>query len=831
MNEKCSKYITHIALVNIVKKTKRTLLSVVATCISVAIIYTSLNLFLNVFTLTKQEPGQNVGNYHYILQTDYYDEINRMNYEINLNTNQYAMYDGKLVNFRTLSQSGNEIHSRIIIEQDDSIDGISVPESMNLHVNDKVTFEVYHSKYNDENIFGINTTQGTTTTHEYVVSEVYKNTDKIEELADGTLFVYGNFASDEEVTNATLIVQDNEIQSSDSIAFTAASFDKEINDIILNQDSINHSKINNYLKDTTTLLAMFVFIITIAIFISIISLKNVFITSDKDRKKEMGLLKSIGATKKDLKKLLSTELSILGFIGSFLGIILGVLVSYVVINMFNKQLQTETVFSMYFNVPLLCIAFFIGFIMLITLGFNSYKQYIVSSPIDDLKEASYNYDPPVHKQSYSSKSFSWKMFLIYNGRLKAQTKNIFISFALLIITTVLFTALFISNLMYEIDVNQIDYDMQLTTLSFTGYHQPNPEFREALYKAMDDKDLIVKDLYIQSNINANDTYFKDSIIDSKNYKYYRSNSHATAKTMEVDGEQYTKIFMTKNLFDERQFEAIAPYVVKGSIDHLDDGGVLLLLKEGDKQGSELFSDLEIGSEVYLGENVKETVEAIAYFNEGDDEQLFEVSSYERCLIMDNDYYLEYGSNRPVETITIRLENPSTLMSSSIKIQEALNTTDSNDIYEFTNTAIIKENNRITSFLIEALFYPLFFMLFIISIMNINNVLIGNIHLKRGDISILKSVGMNSFQLYKVVAFEYAEGYINASALVTAIFTPLCIIESKLGLTSAFSLGENAFATLLISILLIDTIIIVILVVLSLKPLKDIDAIENMKNVT
>ncbi|MEG0367739.1 MAG: ABC transporter permease, partial [Coprobacillus sp.] len=258
----------------------------------------------------------------------------------------------------------------------------------------------------------------------YKIVGIYESTDLFAELTGEVLPVY---VANQDITNAVrnIVIRDEQVQRADSLTMLSEIFNIDTQEVQLNSASISYDTVKNYLKDTTTLLVMFVAIVFIAILMSVISLKNVFIITDKDRKKEFGLLKSIGATPKDVNRLLKIELTILGLIGAALGIIFGMGVSYFVLKMFIKQLAIPFTWSMIMNPYTLIGSFLVGFLLMFLLGHHSYNKYVYSNAIEDLKDVAYNYDPPRQKQSYMSKSFSWKMFLIYNGRLKKQTRNIF----------------------------------------------------------------------------------------------------------------------------------------------------------------------------------------------------------------------------------------------------------------------------------------------------------------------------------------------------------------------------------------------------------------------
>ena len=145
--EKCSPYIKHIAFVNIVKKTKRTLLSVIAVMISVAIIYTSLNLFINVYHLTKTQTTPEQGDYHYILQSSNLDNPDREEITVDDNTNLYGSYNNQIVNIRT-ADSTQYLPFTIIDGAYPSNDHeILVPESLGMKIGDELSLDLSSGKY------------------------------------------------------------------------------------------------------------------------------------------------------------------------------------------------------------------------------------------------------------------------------------------------------------------------------------------------------------------------------------------------------------------------------------------------------------------------------------------------------------------------------------------------------------------------------------------------------------------------------------------------------------------------------------------------------------
>ena len=90
-----------------------------------------------------------------------------------------------------------------------------------------------------------------------------------------------------------------------------------------------------------------------------LGLFNTLISLILERKREIGILRFIGAFKGQVKRMILVEAGILGFIGSAMGLVCGVIVSYILIFVVNKQSfgWTIQVHFPYLFIPLVTLAF------------------------------------------------------------------------------------------------------------------------------------------------------------------------------------------------------------------------------------------------------------------------------------------------------------------------------------------------------------------------------------------------------------------------------------------------------------------------------------------
>ncbi|HIU14301.1 MAG TPA: ABC transporter permease [Candidatus Fimiplasma intestinipullorum] len=840
---KPSRYINKIARINILKKKQRTWLSLVSIGLSTAIIFTSLTLFMNIFDFSRSTDFAQSGNFHYAtLLTGDAPESSRYSYTYDYDSGQFALYNDQVLNLRQLEMTDNQELLPFVLKEGrfpEASNELVVSSDLGLDVGQTLSldFQEAQAQTESEQLYPTVDTASldSQTPTTYQIVGVYTNSAAFESLTGSTQVVYGQVDTTQ---NAVLYVKDLSIQLSDSFSYFLERMQTDVEHVVSNMDCISSDTVKSYLKNTTTLLLMFILIASIAIAMSLISVHNVVLISDKDRKKEIGLLKSIGATPLEIRKLLIMEMGILGFIGAVLGVFIGMFVSYFVLHLFIERLYITFHIGMITNPLVIIVSFVIGMSLMLISGMKAYRPYIYSTPISDLKNQSYDYEPPEKQSKSRHRSFEWKMFTIYNGRMKKQTKNIFRSFFLLLFTTVLFMAIFFSNIMYRNDYIDSNSDIQVMNYASNGLVAPDASVAEDIYEANTNGQLNASSIYTSRLTSSLGSYYSPrTIFKSELLNSYTATANIGYNEYELeDGTVYNDVYVYPQAFDRIQLEELKPYLVAGSVDQLTSEDVVCVFSGSNRLGYELYQDLEVGMTVLRGSDATTAkpirVAAIAVIPESAQSSLhFDYANYPRVFAASIEALeSEYGLNDVIERISINLVNRSTASSATDIINDIIVANDMKGNYDIENYALTVETNRFSSFIIEALLYPLFFMLFIVSLMNINNVFIGNVHLKSSDVSIMKSVGMTQFQLNMLFILEYLEGYINASLVVIAIFIPICIIEGLTGFASAFKLGDNIFGTLVISIFLLGFLMVAPLVLRAQRRISRIKPIENMKDI-
>lgn len=864
-------YIRKLAWTNVLKKKKRTTLSLISVLLSTAIIYTALVLFINVTTFSKEADYSKLGNFHYaFVSEEPKDFAGRYTYSLEMDLG---------IQENNISLNSIEIKHDIVpfymIEgrYPNNNKEILVDDISRLNIGDEIPIDNRNFK----------------------VVGIYQKTDIHNQIHSNKNIYYTAGLSSKEII---YYVKDEYIEAKNMVVDFAEAMDINENEIIVNTNLISHEVIKVYMQNTSVILLSFILITLLSIGTSLISIHNVILISDDSRKKELGLLKSIGLRPNMVKYLIQVELLILGTIGSMIGIGIGIATSSVILKLFIHRFYIEFSYLMILKPLWMIVSLAMGIGMMYISGMSAYKKYIYTLAVDDLKEVPYAYEKPQVEQNESKREISWDLFLIYNRRMKQQTTNIRHSFLLLLIATIMFMSVTLSNIVYKNAYTGANgyYDFyihrvfDLEDMYGTDINIP---FVDKLHEIVSESDVIIEKLIV-------DRFSNESII-TQLYMYrdpVTKELNSFIDELDRLGRSYyvtnhgnwTDININTMWLDQYQQDILEPYIVAGSFDDLIeyyqipgkknsyqyDNYVAVYVDKGEET---LWKNIKIndyvstypidrsgfGTFVYnnnpINEQELKKIAVIIEIPEEKAEMVYEnlgISLAENTYFMARGYQTMYQDptsdafwvcwpyltddsieepnpkeacdpksfrHNGIETYSLRLKNNSLHMQFQKKLEKIILETDAKDRFEFTNYPLMRETYSFSTFIVDVLLYPLFFMLFIASLLNIYNVLIGNLQLKRGDISIMKSIGMKNKVLRKMLLFEYLEGYINASVIAFIIFITGSIALSILSLDLVID-WQNTLASLIFAVLTLSPILILPILIICLRRIKDVLPIEN-----
>ena len=162
-------------------------------------------------------------------------------------------------------------------------------------------------------------------------------------------------------------------------------YDYTLNNELLRWEALKFSD-----STFSMLLSIAEVVIFIIIFTSVFCIRNSFAISTTEKMRMYGMLSSVGATKKQIKKSVLTEGFILGLIAIPIGIICGIIAVFVLLKIVNLLLGDflfNNIDGMVFKVSFVAIiiSIILGFVTIYFSAISSAKKASKVSPIDNLR--------------------------------------------------------------------------------------------------------------------------------------------------------------------------------------------------------------------------------------------------------------------------------------------------------------------------------------------------------------------------------------------------------------------------------------------------------------
>ncbi len=553
-----------------------------------------------------------------------------------------------------------------------------------------------------------------------------------------------------------------------------------------------------------------VIVCAIIVFTSIFCIKNSFDISISEKIKQYGMLRSLGATKKQIKANVLYEGLILGVIGIPLGILAGLFASFILIIVSNYYLTGAMIESLTLKFHISYISILIAIILgVITIYFSSLKSAITAakiSPIDSIRNSA---NIKIKNKSLKKSALIHKLFGIGGDisykNMKGNKKKYRTTIISLVVSVSVFIALSsfmnyaFKNLNLEIgiydynivlsidDKAQLDKVMEIANLEevnnysltksflLTDTNIPyNPQYlkNNNLKKDTPKEDIAISAVgekayldYLKS-LNLDYEDFKDKGILFDNIKYTVSNNHKNIlyQTREFSLQKGDNLI---GMLDNQEVNIPVGYIAKtlpfGLIDN-EYNSILII-------SDQLFNNL------YPDNN-----KFIAYFDVKDAKKF---QDNVENIMQDNDYYLNN-------------------MDENVKMIRNLYT------------------------LIGIFLYGFIIVVSLIGITNIFNTITTSMMLRRQEFAMLKSIGMTKNEFTKMIRLESV--FIGFKSLIIGL--PIGLILSYL--IYHFLVGENIMSyippvgAIIISILVV-LLLISLIMKYSLNKINNQNTIETIRN--
>lgn len=475
-------------------------------------------------------------------------------------------------------------------------------------------------------------------------------------------------------------------------------------------------------------------VLVIIVVTSVFCIKNSFDISITEKIKQYGMFRSVGATKRQIRKNVLYEAFILGLIGIPLGLLLGILASYILIIVSNALLGESfgaglnLIFSI--NKYALLITIVLGFITIYFSALKSAYKASKVSPIDSIRNSS---NIKIKRNSLKAPKIINKLFGIGGEisfkNMKRNKKKYRTTVISIIVSTAVFIAL-TSFMQYGMEsvkqeINNSDYN--ISTAVQSNY-----------IKDIDLKQ--IKNLEDAKKISINKNTY---VCLDKNVKYTKEYIDAigddlkflepciTIVGLEEDSyKDYLKLLKNKSL------DTSSIILINNTVVSDNDGKKKTVEKFSYKVGDKiLFNDSQVDNSKTIKIDYITKIAPFAFGNNVDSILVVNMKKYDEFITTKSNLFIYVDS------------------SNANKTQNELELAVNNNYVFFTNK---DENVRLLSnfILLAGIFlYGFIIVITLIGITNIFNTITSNISLRSQEFAMLKSIGMTNKEFKNMIKLE------------------------------------------------------------------------------
>ena len=484
--------------------------------------------------------------------------------------------------------------------------------------------------------------------------------------------------------------------------------------------------------------------IGIIIFTSVFCIKNSFDISITEKNKQYGMLRSIGATKKQVRKNVLFEATILALIGIPIGIFLGYFASFILVkisNMFLKDLvvtQTEINFELIFDLNWMsaAISALLGMVTIYLSSLRIARKAAKVSPINSIRNSA---DIKIKSKKLKVPKLIKSIFKIggeisYKNmkRNKKRYRVTVISIVLSIMVYISLTA-FMQIMLKQLQaaLGNIDYDISC------HIYKENDEEITKLNNIAKTTEGVTEYTLLQSDVGKYDKKFLNKEIKqiSENFP-----DNETVSIIAVGDIEYNKYIKSLGLnYNDIKDKAILIDTVSTATIDASKKPIreirMLNLKENDK-----FDVKRDNGEKLTFEIAKITKKRPFATNED------MVTPY-KILVLSNEYYNKIFKDEKRYSAYYKIKDASKVKT---QIEESLKDYKK---YFISNVQERYNNEKHLITLVAIFLYGFIIIIILIGVTNIINTITTSMELRKQEFAILRSVGMTNKEFNRMIRLE------------------------------------------------------------------------------
>lgn len=530
-----------------------------------------------------------------------------------------------------------------------------------------------------------------------------------------------------------------------------------------------------------TIYGLGAFIIGIVLVSSVFVIRNGFAISITERLKQYGMLSSIGATKKQIKKSVYFEGFILGLIGIPLGILSGIFAIYILVNLVNYILKDYIANRTLLTYSMSWIAIAISIIVsIVTIWLSCRSSAKKASKITPIEAIRSSEDVKLNSKKIKCPKIITKIFKtggeIAYKNLKRSKRKYRTTVISIIVSVVIFIAIS-SFIQYGFKMSSAyytekDYNYEIHTSAIVS-----PENKEEFTKEQEKNYKILTDISNLPNagdvsINRGNTF--EINMDEKH------NSNLTDYGKNIKSKVYDMSEYGNNPVDDINIIALdkktyEKYLNKigGDYETYKDGAILIdnniNIDEKGKRIQESMYTWKKGDNVTGKINGKEYNIKIVARTEERPNGVENMYSYNAYFIVSEEFINKVGFT---SVDLYAKSNDADKLDEEVEKYKNDNKLTNSNLITFNRAKSVREENAFV-LVISIFLYGFIGVITLIGITNIFNTITTNMNLRKKEFAMLKSVGMTKKEFNRMIRLESI--FYGVKSLVISI--PIGIILS------------------------------------------------------
>ena len=623
---------------------------------------------------------------------------------------------------------------------------LKIDDEITVNVGDRVTLEDDYV-LNDSNPFDKgNEIIKNPNTKKYRIVGIIKRPDVSFEPTSAPAYTTITTSTNEDNFSAFISLKNPRDKNSFVELLGARNYDEVVNmginnpryDYTLNNELLRWEALKFSDSTFSMLLSIAEVVIFIIIFTSVFCIRNSFAISTTEKMRMYGMLSSVGATKKQIKKSVLTEGFILGLIAIPIGIICGIIAVFVLLKIVNLLLGEylfNNIDGMVFKVSFIAIiiSIILGFVTIYFSAISSAKKASKVSPIDNLRNTN---DIKISSKKLKTPKLIKNVFktggvLAYKN-LKRSKKKYRTTVVSLTVSIFVFISMFtFINEGFKQSGNyyqNYDYNYRITFNNNSSMDEIN-EIRN-----LDSVNASYLVYYAKSSILIDDIS-KINPKESLECEYDKNDKCI---------KKYARLNII--LLDDSTFKSYVKRV-KGNYDHLKDKGILTDMdrfydNKSKKEYEDRIYTYKSGDTITSklnGNNISVGVGMISNIMPYGFENVYSNGGY---IVLNNKYFNNidyYGCDLMIDSL-----NTEQLTNDILDIDSELNYYDMDEEAKAEKSIVI---------VISIFLYGFIGVITLIGVTNIFNTITSNMELRQKEFAMLKSVGMTKKEFNHMINLE------------------------------------------------------------------------------